>query len=173
MRITRGIQSMLISAIIILAAQISSAQIHSLTIVVEGMSCPFCAYGVEKKLKQVSGVKSIEIDMKDGTAALKAREGESINISQVPKAIKDTGFTPGDISITASGKVKTDARQRLILQVSGLAQGLLLVDLKDDIRQRLGSLSGSEVAVEIQGLARELPDGVWAISPESMKEAPK
>jgi len=40
----------------------TEAQIRAVTVSVDGMACPFCAYGVEKKLKRVVGVESITID---------------------------------------------------------------------------------------------------------------
>ncbi len=39
----------------------TQAQVTSLTVSVDGLACPFCAYGVEKKLKRVEGVKSIDV----------------------------------------------------------------------------------------------------------------
>jgi len=36
---------------------------------VDGPACPFCAYGLEKKLKRVEGVKDLEIDLEREQAA--------------------------------------------------------------------------------------------------------
>ena len=36
------------------------------TIQVDGMACPFCAYGVEKSLAKISGVEAIETDIDTG-----------------------------------------------------------------------------------------------------------
>lgn len=164
------IRSGLILIFVFGAFQISQAQIDSLTVVVEGMSCPFCAYGVEKRLKKVDGVKSVEIDMKDGTATLTAKEGQSINISQVPTAIKKTGFTLGTIKVSAVGKILWDERQGFTLQVGGFEQGFLISDLKDAMREKLLSFANSGNTVEIQGTAYEQKLGVWTLFPESVKE---
>lgn len=37
---------------------------------VDGLSCPFCAYGLEKKLGEVEGVQSLETNIKDGTVTV-------------------------------------------------------------------------------------------------------
>lgn len=37
---------------------------------VDGLSCPFCAYGLEKKLGEVDGVQSLETNIKDGTVTV-------------------------------------------------------------------------------------------------------
>ncbi len=51
------------------------AQIHDVTVIVKGMACPYCAYGVEKKLKKLDGVATITIKIKEGTVILKAKQG--------------------------------------------------------------------------------------------------
>ena len=33
---------------------------------VDGLACPFCAYGIEKKLGALEGVQSVETNIKDG-----------------------------------------------------------------------------------------------------------
>ncbi|MDX1629678.1 MAG: heavy-metal-associated domain-containing protein, partial [Fulvivirga sp.] len=33
---------------------------------VDGLSCPFCAYGLEKKLKNLDGVTNIKVDIENG-----------------------------------------------------------------------------------------------------------
>ena len=63
-------QIVFVAITVFLTPSLVQAQIYSLSVVVEGMSCPFCVYGVEKKLKKVEGVKSVIISMKDGVATL-------------------------------------------------------------------------------------------------------
>ena len=36
---------------------------------VDGLSCPFCAYGLEKKLRRVDNVAELEIQVGEGRAA--------------------------------------------------------------------------------------------------------
>ena len=42
---------------------------------VDGLSCPFCAYGLEKKLRKVANVASLEIQVSDGRAVLTPEPG--------------------------------------------------------------------------------------------------
>ena len=39
----------------------TSAEIKSIAVTVNGLACPFCAYGIEKKIKRLNGVKEIKI----------------------------------------------------------------------------------------------------------------
>ncbi len=60
---------------------------------VDGLACPYCAYGIEKKLKKTKGVEKIEIDLNKGVVRVKVAEGVRLTESQMAKLINDAGFT--------------------------------------------------------------------------------
>jgi len=60
---------------------------------VDGLSCPFCAYGIEKKLKKTPGVESVEINLERGMVVVKARTGVVLTKAQMKKLVKDAGFS--------------------------------------------------------------------------------
>ncbi|MFB6230637.1 MAG: heavy-metal-associated domain-containing protein [Salinibacter sp.] len=60
---------------------------------VNGLSCPFCAYGLEKKLKDLDGVKNVAVLLKKGKVQLKVAEGTQLSKKQIQKATKNAGFT--------------------------------------------------------------------------------
>ena len=64
---------------------------------VDGLACPFCAYGLEKNLKQIEGVESIAINIDEGSVLLGIADGIQISESVVIEKIKAAGFTPGTI----------------------------------------------------------------------------
>ncbi len=68
------------------------------TIVVNGLSCPFCAYGLEKHLKKVNGVEDVNIDMKHGKATVSLKPGTQVDDAMLREAVKKAGFTARDIS---------------------------------------------------------------------------
>lgn len=160
------IQIVVVSIIVFLASSLAQAQIYSLSVVVEGMSCPFCVYGVEKKLKKVEGVKSVTTNMKDGEAILVAKEGQSINFNQVPAAVRDSGFTPGMINIAAVGKIKVDENHHFVLLIHEVEQSFILSGLKDTVKENLLSYTKSENLVEIHGTVNKQPDEAWTLSPD-------
>ncbi len=65
---------------------------------VDGLTCPFCAYGLEKKLKRLEGAKKIHIDIDLGIAHIYLREGQKIEESVLKKTVEDAGFTAGKIT---------------------------------------------------------------------------
>ncbi len=60
---------------------------------VEGLSCPICSYGLEKKLKQIDGIGNINIELTTGIVTFTMKEGKIITEEQVKKKVKDAGYT--------------------------------------------------------------------------------
>jgi len=60
---------------------------------VDGLACPFCAYGIEKQLTRTDGVKNIEIDINAGTVTVTMAEGAAMTQAQADRIVKDAGFT--------------------------------------------------------------------------------
>jgi len=70
---------------------------QSATIAVDGLSCPFCAYGLEKNLKKIKGVESVKIDMKTGKANVVMESDAHVNDQALRQAVKKAGFTAREI----------------------------------------------------------------------------
>ena len=79
------------------------------TIAVNGLACPFCAYGLEKKLKKLDGVEALTVDMKEGPVQMKIKEGAPVTEEQISEAVTDAGFTVTEI--TYPEKKKTAAKE--------------------------------------------------------------
>lgn len=65
---------------------------------VNGLSCPFCAYGLEKKLKNLDGVTDVAVLLEEGKVQLKVAEGTQLSEKQIQKATKNAGFTAKKIT---------------------------------------------------------------------------
>ncbi len=78
------------------SAQEANAQ--SATLRVDGLSCPFCAYGLEKHLKQLAGVEGVDIDMKSGKAIVHLKTNAQVNDTALKEAVKKAGFTARGIT---------------------------------------------------------------------------
>ena len=65
---------------------------------VDGLSCPFCAYGLEKKLKKLEGVTKIEIDVENAFVLLTIKEEKTISAEDIRQKVKDAGFTAREIT---------------------------------------------------------------------------
>lgn len=75
----------------------SLAQSDEVKIRVDGLSCPFCAYGLEKKLNELDGVDSIFIDFEEGLVLMQVTDSENISEEEIRVKIQEAGFTPKEI----------------------------------------------------------------------------
>jgi len=60
---------------------------------VNGLVCPFCAYAIEKSLRDLPGVTAIEIHVRGGVVELEAADGQQLTHKQVRAAIERAGFS--------------------------------------------------------------------------------
>lgn len=110
--------SILILSIVFLFPDSMNAQINNqrervyVKIEVKGLACPYCAFGMEKELKKISGVKNVDIVLKEGLVYI------STPIKQKPlkvllkTIITDAGFTVGEIEYSnVPFKIEKDKNQ--------------------------------------------------------------
>lgn len=65
---------------------------------VNGLACPFCAYGLEKKLKSLDGVMDVAVLLEKGQVQLKLAEGTRLSKKQIQTVTKNAGFTATKIT---------------------------------------------------------------------------
>ena len=129
--------------------------ILEVTVQVDGLSCPFCAYGLEKKLRKVENVARVEIRSDEGRAVVTPESRTSRELDELEQAVRDGGFTPREVSVTAQGRL-TELNGAAALELSN---GILLLLAEGDQTNALLKLpSGSVVRVEGQA-ALEQPRG--------------
>lgn len=69
------------------------ADVGRYTLQVDGLACPFCAYGIEKQLRRIEGVQAVDVDVPAGRIVVMLAEGGSLTEAQARKATEDSGFT--------------------------------------------------------------------------------
>ncbi len=62
------------------------------TVKVYGMSCQMCANGVAASLKNLKGVKSADVSVKDAQAMV-VYDDQQVNLTQIKKQIEKSGFS--------------------------------------------------------------------------------
>ncbi len=128
-------------------ASTTLAQVEKVEIRVDGLACPFCAYGLEKKLKKVEGVASVKINVDKGIALLESKKAASIDVDEVEPAVADAGFTPREMKATAIGSVGT-VNDTLVFKVAGtdvvflVKQNDAFRDLQKQMASRPARVSG-------------------------------
>ncbi len=66
---------------------------HAYRIFVDGLACPFCAYGVEKNILGLKGVETMDIDINGGFITIVMEAGKVLNEAVAKAAVADAGFT--------------------------------------------------------------------------------
>ncbi len=62
----------LILGLLLLTATGAFADTQAYKLQADGLTCPFCAYGIEKKLSAIEGVEMLDIDIESGSVNYKA-----------------------------------------------------------------------------------------------------
>ena len=128
------------------------AQMQELTVRVDGLTCPFCAYGLEKRLSKIDEIATVSVDQPKGQAVIEVKPGQVPDFHEMRAAIRDSGFTPRDFNVTATGRVE-HWNGRLTLVVPENERFFL-----DDQAQLLASVVGTTQSVTVTGVAAVSPD---------------
>ncbi len=69
------------------------ADAHVYKLYVDGLACPFCAYGVEKKVGDLAGVEKVDIEIEEGLVAVTLAAGATLDEAAAKQAVDDAGFS--------------------------------------------------------------------------------
>ncbi|MCB1041159.1 MAG: heavy-metal-associated domain-containing protein [Acidimicrobiales bacterium] len=69
-------------------------------IAVKGMTCPFCAYGLEKNLGKASEVDHASASLKGQNVRIVLKPGAQADLDRYKQLIHDAGVTPGEAKIS-------------------------------------------------------------------------
>ena len=60
---------------------------------VDGLACPFCAYGIEKQLARIAGVARIDVDIASGAVTVRLNQGAALDEATAREAVERAGFS--------------------------------------------------------------------------------
>lgn len=104
----------------------SDAQIIQAKLVVKGLSCPFCAFGLEKNFKK-HGVGKVETELKTGT--LKAFQiKKDFEPQTFYKLVRQSGFTLKSLHVQAKGTLSKIQGEWVLMDGDNL---LFLLDVDE------------------------------------------
>lgn len=122
---------------------------------VDGLSCPFCAFGLEKYLKKIEGTKKVTIYVDEGKAILRLKEDAPLDTHSVSKAVKKGGFTPREITVTAVGKIAKENEQ-WVFHPRGIEK-IFLLSKNDKLKEiQESKILGKEILLTGVALSEKL-----------------
>lgn len=77
---------------------------------VKGVACPYCAYGIEKRLNKVDGVTDVQVDIGDSVVRVTLQEDTKLTEERARRAVKEAGFTLHSFSQAEDGQGDDDAQ---------------------------------------------------------------
>ena len=103
---------------------------------------------MKQHLGRQSGVQTVEVSLIDGKVQVTPKEDGQIDPSQLLKATYDSGVTPAEMDVTASGKIVKDPSGGIALQFEAKRSFAIT---PNDISKGLEPLAGSETVVTVRG----------------------
>lgn len=77
--------------------QTTSGESRQAVITVQGMQCPFCAYGIRKHLAKLQGARKVEVELAKNQAIVTFAPGATAGDEKIRQAVRKAGFTTGKI----------------------------------------------------------------------------
>ena len=69
-------------------------EMDEFSIMVDGLGCPFCAYGLEKKFREFKGIRNVRIDMETGFFTFNYPTEKALSLEEVTSQVEVSGYTP-------------------------------------------------------------------------------
>jgi len=161
----RMVLAMLMGLFVLGFAAPAMANVGHYEVRVDGLACPFCAYGLEKKLKKLPGVSRVDVDLESGRASFDVASDTVLMPGPVREAVREAGFTPRGISVRASGTVQGDGDDLRFDVGDGGAFQLRGGDAFGQLRELLAD---GHRAVVITGAATG-SDGQWRLRVDEIR----
>ena len=118
----------------------AEAQVSRIVVQVDGLTCPFCAYSLEKQIKRIDAMAELAIEVDDGLAIITPVQGKRVEIGELPDAVKKAGFTPREIRVEATGRLEDLEGQLTFVAEDGTP---LLLLQPNDVSASLSSGDGA------------------------------
>lgn len=109
----------LIIILSVFAFTISSNSLHGqserdqIEVQVDGLGCPFCAYGLEKKFKEFKGIKDVKIEMETGIFNFSYPTEKAMTLEQVENQVDKAGYTAVTTKIIRANGTVEESKQNI------------------------------------------------------------
>ncbi|MCH8316268.1 MAG: cation transporter [Planctomycetes bacterium] len=159
-------------------AEPGPAAVEQVSVRVDGLACPFCAYNIEKRVKTLEGVERdarIVTSIEHGIAKFPWKSGIAFDPAAVRTAIREAGFTPRELTVTVTGAIQVSSNrdaQTMLELVDEDAKLTVLVTPGERADQReswdqmraLGLLQAAKLRVRVEGEVRaDSADTPWSL----------
>lgn len=125
------------------------AQLLQVNQTVFGMDCAPCAYGLEKRIKNIDGVQSASVSLNDGLLTANLTKENKLTLQRIRKAVEESGFKAKEANITVTGTVTKNKSGSLVLE-TGVGEHFIL---EAENEHKLEDISNTKGSLTITGKA--------------------
>lgn len=143
-------------------------------VTVQGMQCPFCAYGIKKHLAKIPGVTRVDVELAKNQAIVTFAPDAKVTDAQIQQAIRKAGFTPGKIEWRPGGKGEAAEGSKLTDEKTATfaIEGMRCLGCEAKITADLEELPGVSLAqVDWQTRTATVRYDASRVTPEEMVRA--
>jgi copper chaperone CopZ len=83
-------------------AVVAGAQFSKASLQATGLTCAMCSNAINKALLKVPFVESVKADIKNSAFNISFKNGQTVEIDALRKAVEDAGFSVGHLTVTGS-----------------------------------------------------------------------
>lgn len=146
----------------------AGAEILSADLRVDGMSCPFCAFGIEKKLLAVQGVTAVEVGLDEGRLGLQLEPNNRVTPAALRDGVDKAGFELGGLEVEVRGTLRVEGEDTWLEAHRDLRLALFERDDEGDARplsapRRERLSTDGEGRVVVSGVVTGSDDDAWKL----------
>jgi len=153
----------------------STEAMDAITIQVDGMGCPFCAYGLEKQIDEMEGVNQFKIQMESGETTFTYPAADSLTIDQLIEKVNQSGYTPGKARIVrADGRVENYEKVEEIIPIDYEPDEMITLAVYGNCKMCKARIEKAAMSIYgVSSAAWEEKTGLMKVSYLSTEVSPK
>ena len=97
--------ALLVVVVSILRPSLSFAQFEEVRIAVDGLTCNLCAVGLERSLRTIDSVASVQVSLEDESAVVRMKTGAGFDIEKFRGSVRNAGQEARRFDLRLSGAV--------------------------------------------------------------------
>ncbi len=168
---------------LVLSPWVAQAQVKQVSLRVDGLACPFCAYGLEKKVAKLEGYQAdtYTVKINEGVVSFDWQSDKPLDMEAIEQAVDNAGFTLRGVTGRFAGTLEEGEDQYVLRLLAPFDQRFVLQEPSktavDDprsksepaletpinrLRERLERMIANGNAIEIVGRVHPRPDAQGA-----------
>ncbi len=107
--------AVLLALLLVLPPSTGRAEILYSELRINGLVCPFCAFGIEKKLRNVEGVERVTVLLDEGVVQLGFAERNGVTFGDLRDAVSAAGFKLAGLKVEVRGRIEAGDGAKILV----------------------------------------------------------